>query len=370
MRLSSGRGVSLDARVAASLFLVACAGGEPSATDDREETGDPGTLDTGALQALLDEALPEAPAGVEGLLLVVHADDGRRLFTLRSGQIETTDRLAMASASKLVSSLVFLRLVEEGALALDDTAGDVLGWTGDHGAITADALGAFASGLPGDAPCTLELQTPLADCVATFPSLALLGAPGEVFDYGPTHQHALAAMAQARTGETWAQLFDTRLASPLGLADDELRYVTYPQAGLGQVNPLVAGGLLATVDEYAEILGLFYRRGELDGRAHIAGELVDRMGRNAYPDATLANSPMALYGYDARYGFGAWLECPDAPETCAIVSSPGAFGTTPWVEREHGYYAILAMEASTTGAAGFSMGLTVQLRPLIEELVE
>lgn len=46
---------------------------------------------------------------------------------------------------------------------------------------------------------------------------------------------------------------------------------------------------------------------------------------------------MADYGFDFRYSFGAWLECEGPVATCAEVSSPGAYGFTPWVDHEWGY---------------------------------
>jgi serine-type D-Ala-D-Ala carboxypeptidase/endopeptidase len=50
------------------------------------------------------------------------------------------------------------------------------------------------------------------------------------------------------------------------------------------------------------------------------------------------------------------------------LSSPGAFGWTPWVDRETGYIAILGMEApDTTTVLPFAVGLQQQLKPLVEE---
>lgn len=50
---------------------------------------------------------------------------------------------------------------------------------------------------------------------------------------------------------------------------------------------------------------------------------------------------MQQAGYPFLYGLTAWLEC-DTPATgCAVISSPGAFGFTPWIDRDTGYYAII-----------------------------
>ena len=47
-----------------------------------------------------------------------------------------------------------------------------------------------------------------------------------------------------------------------------------------------------------------------------------------------------------RYGLAVWLECatPTAfASGCNSQSSPGAFGFTPWFDRDAGYYAMIGM---------------------------
>jgi hypothetical protein len=52
-----------------------------------------------------------------------------------------------------------------------------------------------------------------------------------------------------------------------------------------------------------------------------------------------------------------------------MLSSPGAFGFTPWVDRDGGYYAIIGMEIdnSQTGIVNFSVALAQELKPLIRD---
>ena len=60
-----------------------------------------------------------------------------------------------------------------------------------------------------------------------------------------------------------------------------------------------------------------------------------------------------------------------------MVSSPGAFGWTPWFDREAGYYAVIAMfrapAGGMAGAAGtvdFSVQLEQRLKPLIADAMK
>ena len=72
-----------------------------------------------------------------------------------------------------------------------------------------------------------------------------------------------------------------------------------------------------------------------------------------------------------RYGLGVWLECVPARRPCPVVSSAGAFGWTPWFDREAGYFALLAMyRLPERGAAAMpvvadAVLLQQQIKPLI-----
>ncbi|MCB9742665.1 MAG: serine hydrolase [Alphaproteobacteria bacterium] len=348
------------------LALSACKGGAGPDTGEVHDSSAP-EVDTTALREALQEALPEAPSGVEGAALLVFDAEDRRVIELTVGDFDLDANIAVASASKLVSALVFLRLAEEGSLPLSATTGEVLGWEGELAGISADTLGAFTSGLPAEDLCAYNPWRSLQACVAEYAALTPEGAPGAQFEYGPVHMAVLGGMAEVATGEPWDALFHRALLEPIGITDDAVRYVTLPQQSSGEDNPLIAGGLRISTNQYAPLLALLFHQGVLDGEAWIAPELTARMGRNPYADAEILASPAQDMGFDYRYSFGSWLECEGAAAECAVISSPGAYGFTPWVDLEHGYYAILAMESDGQGGAGFSFPLAQELQPLIRE---
>jgi CubicO group peptidase (beta-lactamase class C family) len=347
----------------ADAVVVSDAAGEDAA-------GDAG-LDTSKLQQMMSDALAEAPAGIEGMSLIVHDAQDHRLIEVTVGDFETDRRVPVASASKLVTGLVLMRLVEEGTLQMSDTPGAVLGWTGTTAAdATLDHLGAFVSGLAPDALCIYRPKITLQECVSEIGATAPLAAPGERFDYGGTHQAVAAAMAEVVSGESWATLFDQNLKTPLGLVDPDLHYVTLPKQGTGGDNPLVAGGLLATADEYMPILAVLFHKGEIAGQPWISSTLMERFGENHYADVLVGTTPPATVEFDFRYSWSSWLNCEGPVASCPVVSSPGAFGFSPWVDWEHGYYAVLAMESDDAGAGSpFSVPLMEALRSEIEGML-
>ena len=298
--------------------------------------------------------------------LAIYDAAGVKRFEKMYGNFAPDQRIAIASASKLVSGLTIMRLIDQGFLTLDSTTGAVLGWTGPQGAITLRQLLSFTSGLPPEAPCTLLPNFTLAECVDNIAAMNLTAAPGTRFDYGSSHLHVAARMAEVVTGQGWANVFAAQLKTPLGLGADML-YYTGPRQGVGTSNPLIAGGLRATMNEYARVLQLEYNRGTYQGNTLIGASLFTTQATEPYPTAEIGNSPFQKIGIDYHYGLSAWLECPPPATNCAVLSSPGAFGFTPWVDRDGGYYAILAMEVteSQSGVVEFSVRLAQDLKPLI-----
>jgi len=298
--------------------------------------------------------------------LAIYDRQGNKRFEKMYGTFAPDQRIAIASASKMVAGLTMLRLVEQGFLTLDSTTGAVLGWTGPQGAITLRQLLSFTSGLPREAPCTLLAGITLAECVDLISRMTPVAPPGTRFDYGSTHLHVAARMAEVVTGQSWANVFGTQLKTPLGLPA-EMTYYTAPRQALGTSNPLIAGGLRATMSEYARVLQLEFNRGVYQGNALISAALFDAQATEPYPNATIGNSPFLNAGINFHYGLAAWLECPPPAVNCNVLSSPGAFGFTPWVDRDGGYYAMLAMEVteSQSGIVEFSVRLAQDLKPLI-----
>jgi CubicO group peptidase (beta-lactamase class C family) len=325
-----------------------------------------GARDWSQVDALLLSAA--ADAGATGFGLVVWDGNDQRIYQRMLGGFTADTRVAVASSSKMVAGMVIFDSIRRGELTLDATTGQVLGWTGANATITLRHLLSFTSGLAREAACTLNPLTTLASCVDDIRDAAVVAAPGSRFDYGSTHLQVAARMAEVTSGKLWARLFADTLRTPLGL-DPEVAYYTAPKQELGMVNPLVAGGLRASVNEYAAFLRLAFHRGSAGGVTVGTPALFDEQTKEPFPDAVIGSSPVMTIGLPYHYGLTAWLMCATPATGCAEISSPGAFGFTPWLDRATGYYAILGMELGNddveSGVVDFAVKLQQQLAPLI-----
>ena len=228
----------------------------------------------------------------------------------------------------------------------------------------------FTSGLEREDLCTRRPLITLDECVATIRDAPVVAAPGAQFDYGSTHLQVAARMAEVASAKSWPQLFDDTLRTPLGL-DAGVAYFTAPQQSLGTTNPLIAGGLRASMNEYANFLALVFHRGAFRGLTIGTPALYDEQAREVSPAPTIDYSPVQAIGLPYHYGLTAWLMCGTPATGCEDLSSPGAFGFTPWLDRAAGYYAILGMELDSasvdTGVVDFAVKLQQELEPLIRE---
>jgi D-alanyl-D-alanine-carboxypeptidase/D-alanyl-D-alanine-endopeptidase len=351
------RGSNLFIALSLVLFgLAGCSDGDDDGAENAPPDDKFAELDQAARDAFESEEL-------DGMGLAIYDRAGVKVFERMYGDFSADRRVAIASASKIVSGTTIFRLIDQGFLSLDSTTADVLGWTDEVGTITLRHLLSFTSGLSPEHLCTYNSNTSIADCVESISELPLSTSPGTRFDYGSTHLHVAARMAEVVTGSTWNELFAQQLRDPLGLPSDIL-YYTNPKQMLGTSNPLPAGGLRMTMNEYARILRLIFDKGEWQDVALLAPEIFDIQTKLQYPDSTIGSTPAQL---DVRYGLTAWLECDTPQDGCATISSPGAFGFTPWLDRETGYYAILGMEIPFEDNRGLAVAIEGQLKPLIED---
>jgi serine-type D-Ala-D-Ala carboxypeptidase/endopeptidase len=303
--------------------------------------------------------------GLTGMGLAIYNREGVKVFEQMYGDFSPDQRVPIASASKLVSGVTLFKLMDEGYLTLDSTTGQVLGWTGDQGAITLRQLLSFTSGLAPENQCTYDSTVTLDECVTMISQTGLISTPGTEFDYGSVHLEVAGRMAEVITGKAWNDVFAQEMRDPLGLPADIVYYAN-PLKMTNTGNPLLAGGLVMSMNEYEHLLHLVFDKGMWQGSALLASPIFDTQAIEPYPDVVIGKSPAPTL----RYGLTAWLECGSPQNGCQQISSPGAFGFTPWIDRDAGYYAILGMQDMTNFRTHFGGRLEQQLKPLIVQALQ
>jgi D-alanyl-D-alanine-carboxypeptidase/D-alanyl-D-alanine-endopeptidase len=300
---------------------------------------------------------------------VVIGNQSGVMFRYQRGAMTTTRPVFIASATKLLLGTTAWLLVEDRVLSPDTPVNSLLDfWSRDaadmRSRVTFGQLFAFTSGFNGTAEqqsCVGDANVSLRACVRQIHDGGLDSPPNQSFNYGNEHmQIAALAMVQSR-GKTINAIMRERLLDRLNVSA-ETRYTV----GAGD-NPNYGGGMRSTGEDYGLVLAAILRG---DIFADRTGFLTDRVASRPVATVPPAISQNRLAWY---YGWGFWKECSGPTYTTAcnsapVISSAGAFGFTPWVDFNRGYWAVIVTEEPLNRGfdpAERSVALELELQPLI-----
>ncbi|MBK8068231.1 MAG: beta-lactamase family protein [Rhodanobacteraceae bacterium] len=305
--------------------LLLAAGACPAQAVDYTEV-------TRRMQAVVTEqALPGA-----SLLVIRH---GRVEYQQAFGGYTLERRVPIASASKWLSGAVLARLVERGVMHWDDP---IARWLpsapADKRAITLRQLFSHTSGLPAfEASCLVDAQAALQACVDEILAQPLRYPPGTGFAYGGNSMQVAGRLAEIASGRRWDDLFREEVATPLGMVATDYAFSSTQPGYVETCNPRIAGGARSTLADYGRFVQAVLERGVVDGRVWLSAGMIDQMAEDQTRGAPVISTPLP----SARgYGIGQWRERVDAAGRASFLSSPGAFGFYPAVDRSAQYAAV------------------------------
>lgn len=251
------------------------------------------------------------------------AKNNQVIYEKAFGDYSLTTVVPIASATKWISASVIMSLVDEGKLSLDTPISKYLpNFTGKKGTITLRQLLSHTSGLPGNHRCLSKPSMTLAGCVDEISEVSLQSDPGREFRYGGVSFQVAGRIAEVVSGKSWKELYEEKIKIPLNMA----------HTGYGLVNnPRIAGGASSTVEDYANLLQMHLNNGVFKGKQVLSTPSVEEMQRDQTFGVPLAYTPLPD---NRRYGLGAWRDLVDSNGRARQLSSPGAFGFSPWIDRQ------------------------------------
>jgi CubicO group peptidase (beta-lactamase class C family) len=246
-------------------------------------------------------------------------------------------KIPIASCSKWLSAALVMTFVDEGQLKITDTVGKflpILSKAG-KGSITiahclSHSTGINAGGLKESMKAFKEANT-MDEAMEIIAPLSLDSKPGESFRYSNIGLQIAGAVIEKISGKNFRTLFEERIAKPC-----QMMHTDFGKKPL----PLPAGGAESTAEDYMHFLQMILNNGLYNGKVILKKETVALMQHNYTFTEKVIYSPEEA-GHWA-YGFGEWI-MDDAKGNIRsnVVSSPGLFGTFPWVDNKNGYAAIL-----------------------------
>lgn len=299
------------------------------------------TYDWSRLDAALDKMVADNRLGGASMI-VVRGEE--RIYERALGGFDLNSWVTTGSASKWASAAAILTLVDDGTMSMSDTVGQYVdSWsTGPKAEVTLEHALSHRAGLHAKHDCLRAYDKPLLDCVDKIALTPSLYPAGEGFGYGALSFHAAAAMAEKATGQPFRDVFQSRLAEPLGLSNTRFG------RGGQSPNPGVAGNLVTSGEDFARFLEMVLNYGVYKGNRILSEAAVrDMEGAHAGPGPYFHHIPdrHAQSRHDI-YGLGVWRDVVAPDGQLLVMSSPGKFGFTPWVDRRVDVAAVITAEWS------------------------
>ncbi|MEA5403962.1 serine hydrolase domain-containing protein [Arcicella sp. DC2W] len=237
----------------------------------------------------------------------------------------------IASCSKWLSAALVMTFVDEGKLKLTDTVGKFLPILSKNGkgAITIKQCLSHTTGIlsPDLRENLKEMRAikTMDEAIEQIAQYPMEGQAGKVFRYSNTGLQIAGAVIEKISGKSFETLFAERIALPL-----EMKNTDFGNAKVA----LPAGGASSTPNDYMNFLTMILNKGKFRGKQILSEKSIAEMQVNRITtEVKVAHSPAEAGGLG--YGFGEWIMANGA------ISSPGLFGSFPWINNEKKYCAFL-----------------------------
>jgi CubicO group peptidase (beta-lactamase class C family) len=370
--------------ISAGLALIgvaaACSDSSPSAPD---APVNPSGLDFTAFDSAMSTTL--AAQGLAGASVVVVQKDSGIVHLAGYGSYDKNRLYLLASASKILSVGVLMRLADQHVIDIDAPVGTYVGalWGSKKASITIAQMLSNSSGLVGltDDPlyqpylCQYRHAGALTDCARTIYQAADsndIVPPDTRFRYGGGQWQLAGGIAEVASGKSWAELVNETYVEPCGTTS--LGYTNqfsggtrgYPRSFTGDPsdvvttdNPNVEGGGYITAGDYGKILLMHLRGGTCGSTRVLSDSAVSHMQQDRIAEVYDGSTDKSLL---QGYGLGWWIDRSHP----GVVADIGLYGATPWLDTKRGYGAMILIEGNS--ALGAQLWLTT--KPILDAMFD
>jgi len=322
-----------------------------------------------AIDKVLDDSVPLRFASKCYALISVN---GKVVYSKSYGGYKDSTVVPIASCSKWLSGAVLMSLVDAGKLKLTDTVGRFLPAFSQYhkGNITIAQLFSHTSGFPGASVQDYEDNPDMtlsqcADSIAK--NVALIARPGSQFDFGNVSMQVAGRICEVVTAKKWENIFRENIAIPSGMAATNY--------GLG-LNPQIAGGAYSCARDYSRFLYMIMNNGvSLTGLKVLSPAAIAAMEQGETSNTPIAYSPYpkSLLPLNNYYGVGSWRDITSPGDSLIEGSSPGAFGSHPWINRSKKITGIIftyVPAAAGTNGDRITMPTCIKIRKIMRNIVK
>jgi CubicO group peptidase (beta-lactamase class C family) len=279
------------------------------------------------------------------------------------GDFNEETKAAIASCSKWLSAALVMTFIDEGKLKTTDTVGKflpILSNAGKGNITIAQCLSHTTGINAGELKASMKQFADaknMDDAMGIIAVLPMDSKPGETFRYSNIGLEIAGAVIEKISAKDFKTLFAERIAQPCNMLQTDFG---------DKPLPIPAGSARSTALDYMHFLEMILNNGNYHGKQVVKKESINLMQRCYTNNANIVYCPEEAKGWG--YGFGEWMmNNVSGTNTSTSVTSPGLFGTFPWIDTEIGYAAILfTFNVNSKGRNGKYK----ELKSLVDKAIE
>jgi len=290
----------------------------------------------------VDDLITKNQKVLGGDVIAVIYKDGKIIYKKETNKEFTgKTQSPAASCSSWLTATLAMMFVEDGKISLDDPVTKYIPIFTSYSKryITIRHCLTHTTGIHAEEPglkAVLEGQgkkyNTLEEEVNSFAKREIERNPGEMFFYSNIGLNIVGRILEIVSKKTFDRLIAERLLRPLKMRQTSF-YVDYDKS----VNP--SGGAVTTSNDYINFLTMILNKGTFEGKRLLSEKSIADMQKMQTGNAVIKYQPAVVQGYD--YGFGDWILQKDATGTGTVISSPGLFGSFPYVDYCRGYACLI-----------------------------
>jgi CubicO group peptidase (beta-lactamase class C family) len=277
-----------------------------------------------------------------GVVALIYKD-GKIIHSKELGEFNAKTQAPIASCSKWLTAALVMIFVDEGKLDLDAPVSKYLPIFDKYmkSYVTIRQCLTHTTGIENEKGSLLKMTqrskyASLEEEVNAFAAKEISNNAGTEFHYGTIGLNIAGRVIEVITKKTFDRVIQEKLLRPL-----KMRATTFVNEDGYAPNP--SGGARSTANDYMNFLSMILSKGMFEGKRILSEKAIEEMQKPQFTNLPVKFTPKVAEGL--HYGLGEWIQEEDAQGNSTVVSSPGLFGTWPYVDKCRNYAAIVFVKA-------------------------
>ena len=291
----------------------------------------------------LDQFLQKNQKQLGGNVVALVWKDGKMIYQKELGEFNAKTQAPIASSSKWLTAALVMTFVDQGKLDLDEPVNKYLPVFNKYmkSYVTLRHCLTHTTGIERDTKLAAKLldrkkYETLEEEVNAIAAKEISNNPQQEFFYGGYGLNIAARVCEIVGKKTFDRLIQERITRPL-----KMKGTNFSNDNGGAPNP--SGGAQSTANDYMNFMIMILNKGVFEGKRILNEASIAEMQKAQFPDLPVKYSPAAAAGF--KYGLGEWIQESDDNGKAMVISSPGLFGTWPYIDLKHNYAAILFVKS-------------------------